>query len=248
MVIVAHFDEPITNKASAERNLVVTDPIVQGSWYWVDDYNAHWRPRSTLAPGTSVTVKANIFGVPMATTLRPVRRDGVVPRSATPTCRSDDKTAGQRLRSLNGKLVRTMPTSMGKGGHRDDQRDDVLVLDTARRLHRDGQGEPRHHGFTRPAGLPINPGWATRRRSRTPPISTDGIYLHQLNATSWAQGNTNVSHGCLNLNSENARFFNFSPNRATSWRSAAPAGRHCSCGRTGTGPCRGVNGAGQRLP
>ena len=45
MVIVAHFDEPISNKASAERNLkVITDPIVQGSWYWIDDYNAHWRP------------------------------------------------------------------------------------------------------------------------------------------------------------------------------------------------------------
>ena len=39
----------------------------------------------------------------------------------------------------------------------------------------------------------------------------DGIYLHQLNATVWAQGNTNVSHGCLNLNGENAVwFFNFS--------------------------------------
>jgi lipoprotein-anchoring transpeptidase ErfK/SrfK len=42
-------------------------------------------------------------------------------------------------------------------------------------------------------------------------ISTDGIYLHQLNATVWAQGNTNVSHGCLNLSGENAAwFFNFS--------------------------------------
>jgi hypothetical protein len=38
-------------------------------------------------------------------------------------------------------------------------------------------------------------------------ISTDGIYLHQLNDTVWAQGNTNTSHGCLNLNSENAKWF-----------------------------------------
>ena len=36
-------------------------------------------------------------------------------------------------------------------------------------------------------------------------ISIDGIYLHQLNDTIWAQGNTNVSHGCLNLSGENAR-------------------------------------------
>ena len=32
----------------------------------------------------------------------------------------------------------------------------------------------------------------------------DGIYLHQLNATIWAQGKQNTSHGCLNLNSDNA--------------------------------------------
>ncbi len=42
-------------------------------------------------------------------------------------------------------------------------------------------------------------------------ISTAGIYLHQLNATVWAQGNTNTSDGCLNLNGENAKwFFGFS--------------------------------------
>jgi len=38
-------------------------------------------------------------------------------------------------------------------------------------------------------------------------ISTDGIYLHELEDTVWAQGNTNVSHGCLNLSADNARWF-----------------------------------------
>ena len=61
-------------------------------------------------------------------------------------------------------------------------------------------------------GLPINSrlgykesiAYATR-------ISTDGIYLHQLNSTVWAQGNTDTSHGCLNLNGDNAAwFFDFS--------------------------------------
>ncbi|MEJ6536909.1 MAG: L,D-transpeptidase, partial [Mycobacterium sp.] len=43
-------------------------------------------------------------------------------------------------------------------------------------------------------------GFATR-------ISLDGIYLHQLDETVWAQGNTNLSHGCLNLSGENASWF-----------------------------------------
>ncbi|MGL4306784.1 MAG: L,D-transpeptidase, partial [Mycobacteriaceae bacterium] len=57
-------------------------------------------------------------------------------------------------------------------------------------------------------GLPVNSrlgyketiNYATR-------ISTDGIYLHQLDESVWAQGNTNTSHGCLNLNATNAKWF-----------------------------------------
>lgn len=38
-------------------------------------------------------------------------------------------------------------------------------------------------------------------------ISTDGIYLHELDSTVWAQGHTDTSHGCLNLNADNAKWF-----------------------------------------
>jgi len=75
-------------------------------------------------------------------------------------------------------------------------------------------------------GLPINSRlgyrvtipYATR-------ISTDGIYLHQLNATVWAQGNTNTSHGCLNLNGENANGSSACPTVSDRSRSAAPVVR-----------------------
>ena len=38
-------------------------------------------------------------------------------------------------------------------------------------------------------------------------ISTDGIYLDELDATVWAQGHQDTSHGCLNLNADNAKWF-----------------------------------------
>ncbi len=63
-VIVAHFDEQIGDRAAAERQLVVTtNPPVQGSWFWVDDQNAHWRPEHYYAPGTTVTAEAKIYGI-----------------------------------------------------------------------------------------------------------------------------------------------------------------------------------------
>ena len=48
--VVARFDEPVDNKANAERHLVVTTQPVHGSWYWLDDQTAHWRPGEVLRP------------------------------------------------------------------------------------------------------------------------------------------------------------------------------------------------------
>ena len=63
MVIVARFDEPIADKANAERRMqVTTEPKVAGSWNWIDDQTAHWRPEKYYAPGTKVTVDAGIYG------------------------------------------------------------------------------------------------------------------------------------------------------------------------------------------
>lgn len=211
-VIVAHFDAPVTDKAGVERNLkVVTNPIVQGSWYWVDDYNAHWRPEKYWAPGTSVTVNANMYGTPLGAGVYGLK-DERVSFTIGPSHVSvaDDKTK-QISVFENGMLVRTMPTSMGKGGT-ETVNGTVFsfwtppgvytVIDKANPVIMDSStyGLPT----TSNEGYRVTVPYATR-------ISTDGIFVHQLNATRWAQGNTNVSHGCLNLSDENAQwFFNFS--------------------------------------
>jgi hypothetical protein len=63
-VVVAHFDERIADRAAAERQLTVTtNPPVSGSWFWVDDQNAHWRPEHYFAPGTTITAEAKIYGI-----------------------------------------------------------------------------------------------------------------------------------------------------------------------------------------
>ncbi|MCW2650496.1 MAG: hypothetical protein JWR32_1472 [Mycobacterium sp.] len=66
-VIVAQFDEQIKDRAAAERQLVVnTSPPVAGSWYWLDDQNAHWRPEHYYTAGTAITVNANLYGAQLA--------------------------------------------------------------------------------------------------------------------------------------------------------------------------------------
>jgi lipoprotein-anchoring transpeptidase ErfK/SrfK len=211
-VIVAHFDEPIGDRSAAERRLTVTaSPPVQGSWYWVDDQNAHWRPQQYFAPGTAVTVSANIYGAALGAGLYG-QEDSRVSFSIGDSHVSiaDDNTKQVTVYE-NGKLVRTMPTSMGMGGTQQIAGRTLsfwtppgvyTVLDKGNPVIMDSST----------FGLPINSRLGYRETIKyATRISIDGIYLHELDSTVWAQGNTDTSHGCLNLNADNATwFFNFS--------------------------------------
>ncbi|WP_330252650.1 Ig-like domain-containing protein [Nocardia sp. NBC_00565] len=210
-VVVAHFDEDVPDKAIAEKRLsVTTNPPVEGSWYWLDKRNAHWRPQQYYAPGTKVTVAANIYGADLGGGLYG-QEDSKTTFTIGPShvSISDDNTKQVQVFE-NGNLIRTMPTSMGMGGSEVvggktitfwTQPGIYTVMDKANPVIMDSST----------FGLPVNSrlgykesiNWATK-------ISTDGIYLHELASSVWAQGNTNTSHGCLNLSPANAQwFFNF---------------------------------------
>ncbi|MFD6394574.1 Ig-like domain-containing protein [Nocardia sp. NPDC060259] len=207
-VVVAHFDQDVPDRATAERHLsVTTDPPATGSWYWLDNRNAHWRPQNYYPPGTSVTLAADIYGKDLGGGLYGQEDTGTSFTIGPAHISIVDDNDKQVQVFENGTLIRTMPTSMGRGGGEVvagktitfwTQPGVYTVMDKANPVIMDSSTY----------GLPVNSrlgyketiGWATR-------ISTDGIYLHQLDDTSWAQGNTNVSHGCLNLSGENARWF-----------------------------------------
>jgi lipoprotein-anchoring transpeptidase ErfK/SrfK len=207
-VVVAKFDEPIDNKANAEGHLVVTtNPPVAGSWNWIDDQTAHWRPQKYYTPGTSITVTANIYGAPLGDGLYGQDNEQVSFRIGDSHVSIADDTTKQVSVFDNGNLVRTMPTSMGMGGTETISGTTLsfwtppgiyTVMDKANPVIMDSST----------FGLPINSRLGYRETiPYATRISPDGIYLHQLNATVWAQGNTNTSHGCLNLNGDNAKWF-----------------------------------------
>lgn len=211
-VIVAHFDEQIANRAEAERRLAVTtDPKVQGSWYWVDDQTAHWRPEHYYAPGTTVTAEAKIYGIALGDGLFGQEDAKVSFRIGDAHVSIADDATHQVSVFDNGTLVRTMPTSMGMGGTADVGGKSIslwtpsgiyTVLDKGNPVVMDSStfGLPKNSRL----GYRETINWATK-------ISTDGIYLHELDATVWAQGHQDTSHGCLNLNADNAKwFYNFS--------------------------------------
>src|SRR5699024_4111043 len=97
----------------------------------------------------------------------------------------------------DGQVVRTMPTSMGKPGHETPngvytvgERFRTMIMDSST------YGVP----VDSPEGYRLEVEYATR-------MSNSGIFLHAAPWSVGEQGNTDVSHGCLNVSTEDAEWF-----------------------------------------
>jgi len=208
MVVSVHFDEAISNKAAAEKTLkVTTSPVQQGGWYWMDDQNVHWRPKVYYKPGTKVSVSAKVYGKQVSPGLYGQADAGASFKiGAKHISISDDKTHTVKV-YYNDKLVRSMPTSMGQGGYVQGVHGQISLWTMPGTYTVIGHANPVLMDSST-YGLPVNsPKGYKEYIYLATQISTDGIYLHRLDSTVWAQGNTDTSHGCLNLNKDNAQWF-----------------------------------------
>ncbi|HWM06713.1 MAG TPA: Ig-like domain-containing protein [Actinophytocola sp.] len=190
-----YFDVDIANKAAAQRALQIsTTPAVQGAFYWFSDSEVHWRPKTYWPAGTKVSVKASIYGKNFG--------DGVFgndDRIANVTVGKSivavaDGGSHQMTVKVNGKVARTIPISMGKPGHETPFGTYVVMSE-----HTDYTMDSSTYGV--PADAPDGYRTHVDVASR---ISNSGIFYHSAPWSIGDQGERNVSHGCINMSTENA--------------------------------------------
>lgn len=193
--VAVKFDEPIKNRRAAQNAInITTDPPVQGAFYWISDTEVRWRPAEYWKPGTTVNVAVNVYGIDLGGGLfgqENLKSSFKVGRSMLIT--ADDKTKDVTF-VQDGKVIRTMPTSMGKDGTPTDN-GIYLVSDKHDNLIMDSSTYGVPVGSADGYRTPVD--YATR-------MSYSGIFFHSAPWSVWAQGNTNTSHGCLNLSPDNA--------------------------------------------
>ncbi|AWT26737.1 MULTISPECIES: L,D-transpeptidase [Corynebacterium] len=194
--VALRFDEIPSDREAVEKAITVeTEPHVEGAFYWITSQEVRWRPENYWAPGTTVHVKADLYGKDLGDGMY-----GQQNREATFTIgddvrvEADDRTK-QVVVTKNGEVVRTMPTSMGMPGHETpvgvytigDQYDTLMMDSTT-------------------YGLALDAGGYQTQVAYATQMSYSGIYLHAAPWSVWAQGNTDTSHGCLNLSVEDAKW------------------------------------------
>lgn len=195
--VAVKFDEPIKNKKAAQSAIkITTEPAVDGAFYWISDQEVRWRPKEYWKTGTKVNVAVNTYGIDLGDGMfgqENVRTSFKVGRSMV--IKADDRTKLVTFYK-DGKPVRKMPTSMGKDSTPTDN-GVYLVGDKHSTLVMDSSSY----------GVPVNSpdGYRTPVDFATQ-MSYSGIYFHSAPWSVWAQGNTNTSHGCLNLSPDNAQW------------------------------------------
>jgi lipoprotein-anchoring transpeptidase ErfK/SrfK len=194
--IILTFDDHVADQSTVQRALRVhTSVPTEGSWAWLPDDNGrsrvHWRSKDYLQPGTQVTVAATLYGMNYG-----------------------EGKWGQEDLNLHFTAGRAQVVKADVSSHRMVVvRDDRVVMDfpasyglgsDPNRVTRNGT----HVVMSKsPLFLMSNPAygyvdfpshWSVR-------ISNNGEFIHANPETTGVQGSANVTHGCVNLSTPNAK-------------------------------------------
>ncbi len=202
MPIRVFFDDPVADKAAVESHLLVTSSNpTDGVWSWLNDSEVHFRPSEYWPAHTDITLDANLYGVNFGEGIWGEKNRSV---SFTVGARhvSVADAGTHTMQVYDGdQLVQTFPISAG--GPEFPSRNGPHVVTE---LNRDRVMDSSTYGVPvdSPDGYRTPVEFAVR-------LSNNGEFVH---AAPWSvaqQGNTNVSHGCINLSTDRAAwFFNFS--------------------------------------
>ncbi len=199
--IIVQFDGTVTDKAAAQRALSVQTSVpTPGSWAWLPDTEqgsrAHWRPENYWKPGTRVTVAANLQGVDVGggswgttnvTSHFTIGRAQIV--------KADVNSFHMVVVDGAGKTLMDVPASYGLGS--DPNRNTTNGIHVVMSKQQTVLMSNPAYGYN---NVPEH--WAVR-------ISNNGEFIHANPLSEGAQGNENVTHGCVNLSTQDAEnYFN----------------------------------------
>ncbi|BBY55647.1 hypothetical protein MKOR_28980 [Mycolicibacillus koreensis] len=184
--IIINFQRPIADQAMAEQAIhISSNPPVPGKFYWMTPSQVRWRPLDFWPAHTVVTIDA-------AGTKSTFRTGDSLVATA------DDETHEMTI-TRNGEVEKVFPMSMGMtaGGH-ETPNGTYYVLEKMPEVVMDSSTY----------GVPVDSEWGYKLKVKDAVrIDNSGGFVHSAPWSVADQGKRNVSHGCINLSPENAKWF-----------------------------------------
>ncbi|WP_192722769.1 L,D-transpeptidase family protein [Mycobacterium sp. OAS707] len=184
MPVTVTFAQSIADRVAAERTISFTSPATPaGSFTWLNDRVVQWNPKGFWPAHSNIIVTAGGAKTSF--------------ESGAATVGVADIDAHTFTVSMDGQVVRTMPASMGKPRHPTPigsfsalEKQASVVMDS------------------RTIGIPLSDPEGYRLTvSDAVRVTWGGVYVHSAPWSVASQGNSNVSHGCINLSPENADWY-----------------------------------------
>ncbi|MCF6377248.1 Ig-like domain-containing protein [Nocardioides KLBMP 9356] len=196
MPVIVTFDVPVTDKALFEKHMHVTStPAQKGSWYWMSDTEAHYRPAAYWKAGTDVSVDLDLNSLPAGNGIYGQESRKIDFTIGDAHVYKVDAQTHQMQVFSNGKLLRTLPITTGKPGFVTRSGTKVIIEKfDEKRMNSETVGINRNS----PDAYDIDDvQWAMR-------VTFSGEFIHAAPWSVGSQGYANVSHGCTGMSTADA--------------------------------------------
>ena len=198
--IEINFSEPVTNKDAVEQAIKISSTSGQtGAFYWITDHKVRYRPEAFWAPNSAITVDMQLFGVDFGNgMIGNFNETRTFNTHNTRLAVVDNITKTMQV-FIDGQLVRTFPVTLGEPTWPSPSGYQVVVSQHEKLPFRAESiglkpGDPDYYE-------PFDASWASR-------LTNSGVFVHQaLNGAVGALGRINVSHGCVGMSAEGAKYF-----------------------------------------
>jgi len=191
--IVLTFTKSIPEQARAavQRRLFVTStPPQEGIWNWFSDKEVHFRTREYWQTDTRISIQALFRGVPLGDGVYGDDDLAIDASIVTSALRIEvDDAAKQLTVTQDGKVVKTVPASLGKA-KTPSSSGNMVVMTRAQQEVFDSST----------SGIPVNSPDGYRETVYYPlRLTWGGQYIHAAPWSVGQQGRFDVSHGCTNI-------------------------------------------------
>ncbi len=187
-------DIPKDARAGVQRRLMVKiEPEVEGVWAWYTPRELHWRPKDFWKPGTKIFVDARVGGIPCGDGYFGVRNVTLTTTAARQLVMSVDDAILPKVMIVtkDGQEIRRIKVSLGKPTWQSSS-GVMVIIEKKEHTIFDTRNDPNaREKYVTPVD------YAQR-------ITWGGEHIHSAPWSVKSQGNTNVSHGCINMSAEDA--------------------------------------------